>query len=199
MMKGLINIGKEQGMDDQQIIDLYWARSENAISETAEKYGKYCHTIAYHILHNDEDSEECVNDTYLRAWEAMPPQRPHRLSAFLGKITRNLSLDRYKRLAAEKRGSGQVPLALDELLDCVPTGDSAEKTVDDLALTESLNRFLGTLSVDSRRIFLRRYWYLTPVKEIAADCSISESKVKMSLLRSRKELKKFLEKEGIAL
>jgi RNA polymerase sigma-70 factor (ECF subfamily) len=199
MMKGLINIGKEQGMDDQQIIDLYWARSENAISETAEKYGKYCHTIAYHILHNDEDSEECVNDTYLRAWETMPPQRPHRLSAFLGKITRNLSLDRYKRLAAEKRGSGQVPLALDELLDCVPTGDSAEKTADDLALTESLNRFLGTLSVDSRRIFLRRYWYLTPVKEIAAGCSISESKVKMSLLRSRKELKKFLEKEGIAL
>jgi RNA polymerase sigma-70 factor (ECF subfamily) len=199
MMKGLINIGKEQGMDDQQIIDLYWARSENAISETAEKYGKYCHTIAYHILHNDEDSEECVNDTYLRAWEAMPPQRPHRLSAFLGKITRNLSLDRYKRLAAEKRGSGQVPLALDELLDCVPTGDSAEKTADDLALTESLNRFLGTLSVDSRRIFLRRYWYLTPVKEIAAEASISESKVKMSLLRSRKELKKFLEKEGIAL
>jgi RNA polymerase sigma-70 factor (ECF subfamily) len=117
----------------------------------------------------------------------------------LGKITRNLSLDRYKRLAAEKRGSGQVPLALDELLDCVPTGDSAEKTADDLALTESLNRFLGTLSVDSRRIFLRRYWYLTPVKEIAAGCSISESKVKMSLLRSRKELKKFLEKEGIAL
>jgi RNA polymerase sigma-70 factor (ECF subfamily) len=199
MMKGLINIGKEQGMDDQQIIDLYWARSENAISETAEKYGKYCHTIAYHILHNDEDSEECVNDTYLRAWEAMPPQRPHRLSAFLGKITRNLSLDRYKRLAAEKRGSGQVPLALDELLDCVPTGDSAEKTADDLALTESLNRFLGTLSVDARRIFLRRYWYLTPVKEIAAEASISESKVKMSLLRSRKELKKFLEKEGIAL
>jgi RNA polymerase sigma-70 factor (ECF subfamily) len=129
----------------------------------------------------------------------MPPQRPHRLSAFLGKITRNLSLDRYKRLAAEKRGSGQVPLALDELLDCVPTGDSAEKTADDLALTESLNRFLGTLSVDARRIFLRRYWYLTPVKEIAAEASISESKVKMSLLRSRKELKKFLEKEGIAL
>jgi RNA polymerase sigma-70 factor (ECF subfamily) len=198
-VKGLINIGKEQSMDDQQIIDLYWARSENAISETAKKYGKYCHAIAYHILHNDEDSEECVNDTYLNAWEAMPPHRPHRLSAFLGKITRNLSLDRYKRLAAEKRGSGQVPLALNELLECVPTADSTEKVVDDLALTESLNRFLGTLSVDSRKIFLRRYWYLIPVKEIAADFSISESKVKMSLLRSRKELKQFLEKEGITL
>jgi RNA polymerase sigma-70 factor (ECF subfamily) len=186
-------------MDDTKIIDLYWARSENAISETATKYGKYCRTIAYNILRNNEDSEECVSDTYLRAWEAMPPQRPRRLQAFLGKITRNLSLDRYKRLSAEKRGGGEVPVALDELLECIPAENSTEKAIEDIALTESLNRFLGTLSTESRRIFLRRYWYLTPVKEIAKEYSIGESKVKMSLLRSRKELKQFLEKEGITL
>lgn len=105
-------------MDDGQIIDLYWARSEAAISETAKKYSKYCHTIAFHILHNHEDSKECVNDTYRRAWGAIPPRRPNRLSTFPGKITRNLSLNKYEQYAAEKRGSGQVPLALDELHSC---------------------------------------------------------------------------------
>lgn len=186
-------------MDDKQILDLYWARSERAISETADKYGKYCHYIAYSILHNAEDSEECVNETYLKAWGSIPPGRPNRLSTFLGKITRNLSLNRYKQYTAEKRGGGQVALALDELQECVPSADRVEQIVDDLALAEILNRFLASLSVETRKIFMRRYWYLSSVKEIASDFSVSESKVKMALMRSRNELRNLLEREGIAV
>lgn len=186
-------------MEDRQIVDLYWARSESAISETADKYGRYCHSIAYNILHNNEDSEECVNDTYLNAWEAMPDQRPRKLSAFLGKITRNLSLNRWELYNAEKRGSGQIPLALDELQECIPSPDSANQMVDDLMLVEIFNQFLASLSKQKRMIFIRRYWYLSPIAEIAADYSISESKVKMSLLRSRNALKQVLEKEGIGI
>ena len=186
-------------MDDLQIIELYWARSESAIAETAHKYGPYCRFIAYHILHSEEDSEECVNDTYWKAWSAMPPQRPHQLRTFLGKITRNLSLNRYEKNAAEKRGAGQVPLALEELAECVPAPDSVERAVDDLALTQLLNEFLGGLPSETRRIFLRRYWYFCSVKEIAADFGISESKVKTTLFRTRNRLKQLLEKEGVVL
>lgn len=186
-------------MDDKQILDLYWERSENAIVETANKYGKYCHYIAYNILHNDEDSEECVNDTYLKAWGVIPPQRPNRLSTFLGKITRNLSLDKYKERHAKKRGDGQVSLALEELQECIPAESSVEDAIDDMALTELLNEFLASLQSEARRIFMQRYWYLCSIREIAQDFQISESKVKMSLLRSRNALKSMLEKEGIAL
>ena len=173
-------------MDDKQILDLYWARSERAISETADKYGRYCHSIAYNILHSAEDSEECVNETWLKAWGNIPPKRPDRFPVFLGKITRNLSLNRYKRYNAEKRGGGQTALALHELQECVPAGCCVEGIVDDLALAEAL-------------IFMRRYWYLSSVKEIAADFGMGESKVKMSLLRSRNQLRILLEKEGITL
>lgn len=186
-------------MDDGQIIDLYWARSETAISETANKYSKYCHTIAFNILHSNEDAEECVNDTYMRAWGVMPPKRPNRLRAFLGKITRNLSLNKYEQYTAEKRGSGQVPLVLDELQDCIPAAGSVEQTIEDAALVEIFNRFLATLSTDTRKVFVRRYWYLSTIKEISEDYSFSESKVKMTLLRARNELKQILEKEGITL
>lgn len=186
-------------MDDGQIIELYWARSETAISETANKYSKYCHAIAFNILHNNEDSEECVNDTYMRAWGAMPPKRPNRLSTFLGKITRNLSLNKYEKYAAEKRGCGQVPLALDELQDCIPDAGSVEQTIEDAELIAIFNRFLVALPTDTRKVFMQRYWYLCPIKEIAEDYSFSESKVKMTLLRTRNELKQILEKEGITL
>ncbi|NCB51243.1 MAG: RNA polymerase sigma factor [Clostridia bacterium] len=186
-------------MDDGQIIDLYWARSEAAISETANKYSRYCHTIAFNILHSNEDSEECVNDTYMRAWGAIPPQRPNRLSTFLGKITRNLSLNRYEQYATEKRGSGQVPLVLDELQDCIPAAGSVDKAIEDAALVDIFNRFLAALPTETRKVFMRRYWYLSSVKEIAADYSFSESKVKMTLLRARKELKRVLEKEGVTI
>lgn len=186
-------------MEDKQIVDLYWARSEKAISETADKYGRYCYTIAYNILHCNEDSEECVNDTYLHAWNAMPDQRPNRLSAFLGRITRNLSLKRWEKYTAKKRGAGQVPLALDELRECIPATNQTDSVADDIVLTDVLNRFLASLTAEKRNIFMRRYWYLSPVAEIASDLAISESEVKMSLLRSRNELKQLLEKEGITL
>lgn len=198
-VKGLIETERRTNMEDKMIVDLYWARSENAISETEKKYGKYCFQIAHHILPSSEDSEECVNDTYLRAWNSIPPHRPSMLKAFLGKITRNLALNRYKNLTAEKRNSGQIPAVLEELQDCIPGTDDPERIIDDLALSEIFNRFLGALSSEQRKIFMRRYWYLCPVKEIAAGLGVGESKVKMSLLRSRNELKKRLEKEGILL
>ena len=183
-------------MDDKKIVDLYWERSEIAISETSKKYGKYCKYIAFSILHNDQDSEESVNDTYLRAWNSIPPHRPSALKAFLGKITRNLSLDRYEQLHAEKRHGGQVPLVFDELQDCISSSSSTEAIVEEIALTEVLDRFLSTLSSEQRKIFMQRYWYFASIKEIAASHGISESKVKMSLLRSRDQLKRMFEKEG---
>lgn len=186
-------------MDDEKIIALYWARSEAAIWETANKYNRYCYTIAYSILKNNEDSEECVNDTYMRAWEAIPPKRPNRLSTFLGKITRNLSLNRYERYTAKKRGSGQLTLALDELKECIPAGDNTNQAMDEVALTEIFNGFLAALPADTRKIFMRRYWYFSSVKEIAADYHFSESKIKMILLRTRNELKQILLKEGVIL
>ena len=185
--------------DDRQIIELYNERSETAISETADKYGKYCYYIAYHILYNEQDSEECVNDTYLRAWEAIPPQYPNKLSAFLGKITRNLALNRYRYYMREKRGAGQTSIVLDELQECVPASDSTEQEVEEILLVEVLNRFLHELPIEKRMMFLRRYWYMSSIQEIAQDYEISEGKVKMSLLRIRNKLKQTLEKEGIVL
>ena len=186
-------------MEDKQIVDLFWERSESAISETQRKYGKYCYFIAHNILCSIEDSEECVNDTYMRAWNSMPQHRPSVLKTFLGKITRNLALNRYKTLSADKRNSGQMPLALEELKCCVPGEDNTANIVDDLALTEIFNRFLASLSEEQRRIFMRRYWYLSSIKEIADEYSVGESKVKMTLMRSRNELKTLLETEGISL
>ncbi len=183
-------------MDDLQIIELYWARDEAAISETEKKYGRYCHSIAYRILRNEEDSEECVNDTCLKAWDNMPPHRPSALKLFLGKITRNLSLDRYEQRTAGKRGHGEIPLALDELRECVPAAGAAERVVEDIALAELFNQFLAELAPEERRLFVLRYWHLYPIKEIAAICNLGKSKVKMSLLRSRKKLKQLLELEG---
>lgn len=186
-------------MEDQQIVDLYWERSEAAISETAQKYGRYCRCIAFNILRNDEDSEECVNDAYLKAWNDIPPHRPAVLKAFLGKITRNLSLDRYEKLNAKKRSGGQMPLVLEELRECLPASDNTESIIEEMALTDILNRFLASLSSERRKIFMRRYWYFSTVREIAAEYGMSESKVKMSLLRSRNALKNLLIREGISI
>lgn len=186
-------------MEDQEIIKLYLERSEDAIEQTAVKYGNYLHTIAYHILENQEDSEECVNDTYWKAWGTIPPRRPKRLSVFLGKITRNLSLDRFRRYTAEKRGGGEIMVALEELGDCVSNPGTGEEQFKKMLLTEVLNRFLASLTPEHRKIFMRRYWYVSSVKEIAEDYGITESKVKMSLLRSRNRLKEMLEKEGIVV
>lgn len=186
-------------MDDRQIIALYNERSEAALSETAKKYGRYCRTVAYNILRNEEDSEECVNDTWMRAWESIPPRCPERLAAFLGKITRNLALNRYKHYSREKRGGGQTLLALEELTECIPATDGTEEAVEEALLVDALNRFLEGQPAEKRKVFLRRYWYLCSVKEIAEDFGLTESNVKMTLLRMRSKLKQTLEKEGIIL
>ena len=186
-------------MEDSKIIDLYWERSEDAIGRTAEKYGKYCRTIAYNILNSTEDSEECVNDTYLRAWNSMPPQRPNKLAVYLGKITRNLSLDKYRAHNAEKRGAGQAPTALEELSDCIPDKRNTEQIIDDIVLVETLNRFLASLNRETRIVFMRRYWYFSTVKEIASDYGMTESKIKMMMYRTRQDLKALLEKEGVLI
>ena len=186
-------------MDDKQIIDLYWARSESAIAETDKKYGRFCCRIAFNILTNSQDSEECVSDTYLKAWSIIPPKKPVKLSTFLGKITRNLALNRYEKYTAQKRGSGEVPVALDELAECIPDPNSVEQAVDNRILVDKLNIFLEGLPAETRKIFMRRYWEVCSIQEIAELYGISESKVKVSLFRTRGKLKSFLEQEGIAL
>ena len=186
-------------MKDNEIIELYWARNEGAITATAEKYGSYCHTIAYNILHSQEDAEECANDTYLGAWSSIPPQRPSRLSIYLGKITRNLALNRYKRYTAEKRGHGQVELVLSELETCVSAEANVEQAMEEKELVAAIERFLYAKPKLNRRIFVRRYWYLDAIRDIAAAYKISESKVASLLFRMRNELRIFLEKEGIML
>lgn len=198
-MKGLYATRKEGTMKDHEIIGLYWERKENAISATAEKYGKYCYSISYNILHNNEDAEECVNDTYLRAWKSMPPQRPKLLSAYLGKITRNLSLNRFKHYTAKKRGHGQAQLVLSELEDCIPTKTSLEQIVEEKILVSSINHFLYALPEQKRNIFICRYWYLFSIRDIAEKYKMSENKITTLLFRMRKKLKLHLEKEGISL
>lgn len=184
-------------MEDSQIIDLYFRRSETAIEETDHKYGAYCYKIAYSILASREDSEESVNDTYLSAWKAMPPRRPTVLSTFLGRLTRNISIDRWRKLSAQKRGSGELELALDELGECV----SGEKSIEDTLILKEviagLNRFLQSLPEEERTVFLCRYWYLNTMEEIGEKMGFSVSKVKSMLLRTRKKLGVYLEKEGL--
>ena len=183
-------------MEDSLIIQLYWQRSEAAISESRTKYERYCTVIADNILHSPEDTEECLDDTWLKAWQAMPPHKPDRLSVFLGKITRNLAIDRWRRSRAEKYGKGQIALCLDELAECVGTD---ETITDDLALKTALDGFLQELDGEAKDIFLLRYWYMFSVKEIADRTGKSAGAVKMSLRRTRSKLKSYLEQEGFTL
>ena len=175
-------------MDDKEIIALYFARSEEAIGESEKKYGAYCRTIAGNILPNRADAEECVSDTWLRAWGAIPPNRPERLGAFLGRITRNLALDRLRSNKGAVR---------DELSECLTLGDPTAGMVDRVVLTAALDRFLAGLPQKKRKLFLRRYWYFSTVEELARDFGMSESSVKMTLLRLRRELRAQLKQEGI--
>lgn len=184
-------------MDDIRIVELYWERSEEAIAQTQEKYGRYCHSIAYNVLNSDEDAEECVNDTYIRAWESIPPSRPSKLSAYLGRITRNLALDRYDRDRAQKR-AGAVELALDELGECI-ADNSEDADVSESVLGEAINGFLRTLGKRARIVFVKRYWYLYSIEDIAHQMDMSESNVKVTLLRARRKFKEYLEKEGIVI
>lgn len=184
-------------MEDEQIVTLYWNRDEAAIQETQAKYDRYLTKIACNILADMEDSRESVNDTYLAAWNTMPPRRPNILSAFLGKLTRYISLDRWKKRSAQKRGGGQVALSLEELEECISGGDDPEKEVDRKELLRYLNRFLDALSETQRRVFVCRYWYLESIPEIAARFGFSESKVTAMLHRLREKLRARLQLEGL--
>ena len=190
-------------MDDNMIIDLYWARSESAIIETAKKYGGYCAKIAMNILRNKEDSEECVNDAYLKAWNAIPPQRPAKFISFLGRITRNLSLNKYKEKNMQKRGGddnkNEVEILLSELSDCIPSGSNVEAEYDAAVTAKAIDSFLRSVDSDNRIVFVRRYWYADSVISISERFNISESKVKSMLFRTRNKLKIYLEKEGVII
>ena len=183
-------------MEDNRIVDLYWVRSEDAITETSEKYGKYCYAIAYNILSNAEDADESVNDTYLDAWHTMPPHRPSILSTFLGKITRRISIDKWRGRTADKRGGGEIVLALDELAECVPSGHRVEREAEAAALERIIDDFVMSLPLMERRVFICRYWYLDPISAIAAQFGCSPSKVKMILHRQRHRLQSILEREA---
>ena len=183
-------------MEDSRIIDLYWQRSEAAIPATAEKYGGYCQTIAQNILANPQDAEECVNDTWLRAWNSMPDQRPARLKLFLGRLTRWLSLDRCRARTRQKRGGGEYELALEELEGCLAVQEDPQKTLELEQLGQAVDRFLSELRQEERTVFLARYWFCCSIAEIAQKHGFGESKVKVMLHRSRKKLRQRLQEEG---
>ena len=186
-------------MEDDQIIALYWDRNEDAIAQTHQKYGSWCRGIALRILEIREEAEECVDDTYLHVWNNIPPQRPGVFRAWLGRITRNLALDRYRRAHTEKRGGGQTALALEELRECVSGGETIERDEDRKAITAVINRFLASLPEEQRNIFLRRYWHLSSIADIARVYGMSQSQVTSMLYRNRKKLRDMLEQEGIAV
>jgi RNA polymerase sigma-70 factor (ECF subfamily) len=179
-------------MDDERIIELFWQRSEDALIAAASRFGAYCRKIAANILRDDNDSDECVNETWLRAWNSIPPARPSRLDAFLGKITRNIALNRYEAAHTAKRGGGAVEIALDELAG-IPVPDKA----DEGEITRVINSFLLSEPAEQADIFIKRYFYLQSVKEIAADYGYKENKVASLLFRMRSRLKVQLESEGL--
>ena len=177
-------------MDDRSIVELFLSRSEEALLQTTEKYGRYCHRIAYNILGNDEDSEECVNDALMRVWGSIPPNEPNSLSSFIGKITRNLALDKLRHKNSEKRGGGET---------CISGYDELERRSDSKEIVAALNKFLEELNYVERGVFMRRYWMLDPISDIAERYDISVSKTTTMLFRLRAKLKKHLMKEGIPL
>jgi len=181
-----------QIMEDNKIVELYTMRSEVAIAHTAQKYGTYAGRIAFNILKNKEDSEECVSDAYLKLWNNIPPQKPSNLKAFLGKVVRNLALDKYEKDNAQKRGGGQVELCLEELSDCIP-----QKEVSDENVTNIINEYLKTQDPKKVKMFVRRYWYLDSIRDISNICICTESNVKTTLFRMREELREKLNQEGI--
>ena len=183
-------------MDDSEIIALYFQRKEQAIAATAAKYGRYCMHIADNILQDSRDAEETVSDAWMDAWNTIPPHRPNCLRAFLGTIVRRRALDRFASVSAQKRGGGQVELALEELSVCIPS-TTPEEALEAAELAETINRFLRALPAPERRIFVCRYWYLDSIKDISAQFGFSQSKVKSVLFRTRGKLRRFLEKEGV--
>lgn len=184
-------------MNDDRIIELYLERSEQAIEETYQKYSAYCNSISFNILQNKEDAEECVNDTFKKVWDSIPPNTPDNFKAYLARIVKNISLNRLKSSKTEKRGGGQRELLLSELEECISDRLSVEATLDEKNLVEVLNRFLTELTTEKRKIFIGRYWYMYSIDELAEQHSMNESRVRSMLFRLRKKLSKYLEKEGI--
>ncbi len=185
-------------MEDKEIVSLYWARLEEAISETTKKYGRYCHYIAFQILQDESDAEEIVNDTWWKAWNTMPPNRPDPLKPYVGMITRQLSFNAYEAKTAHKRG-GHLEIVLGELAECIPDTDSGQDIGESIALRDALDRFLWSLPAKTRIIFLHRYWYASSLSEIAREYGMTENHVGVLLFNTRKKLKDFLSKEGFGI
>lgn len=183
-------------MEDREIVELFWQRKEEALAESQRKYGGLCRSVAQGILGSPEDAGEALNDALLRAWNSIPPNRPEYLDAYLAKLARRAAIDRLRHDRAGKRWGGEAALALEELGDCVPGGGGAEAALEASELAQLLARFLRSQPEQARQAFLRRYWYVDPLPEIAAVLGCSESKVKALLFRTRKKLRSYLEKEG---
>ncbi len=187
-------------MEDEKIVALYWQRDESAIQETKDKYGLYLSKIAYNILCSSQDSEESVNDTYLAAWDSLPPHKPSKLSTYLGKITRRISIDVFRKKNRDKRQASEYALSLTELKDCIPAKEGApEHALEIQLLANAIQDFLRLISEDARNLFIGRYYFLDPLREVARYCGMSESKAKSMLFRTRCSLKSYLEKEGFNL
>ncbi len=184
-------------MQNNEIIDLYFARNEKAIKISRQKFGSYCHCVANNILHNDQDSEECVNETCLRAWNSIPPQRPRKLNFFFAKITRNLSFDKYRKNTTLKRGANEMPLVLDELDNCISSRDTVQSQVDNELLAKLINSFIENLPKREREIFLLRYFYVLSIDEISAELELSTANIYKILSRTRIKLKEKLESEEV--
>lgn len=181
-------------MTDDEIIDLYWQRNEIAIKRSAECFGRFCHKIAMNILSNLQDAEECVNDTWYRAWQSIPPQRPRSLVAYFGRITRNISISKFRADHAKKRYDG-ITILLSELDDCIPDKSSFEKEREDRQMAEILSRWLAELPVDDRILFVKRYWMGDPVKTLAKEGGVTQNQMAQRMFRLRKDLKNRLEAE----
>ncbi|MDO5155962.1 MAG: sigma-70 family RNA polymerase sigma factor [Eubacteriales bacterium] len=186
-------------IEDDDIIELLFDREQNALEFISQKYNNYCTAIANNILNNKEDVEECVNDTYLKIWNSIPPNRPEVLRTFIGRITRNQAFDLYKKMNAQKRGKGQIAMVLDELEECIAGDNNPEKILDQKQLLEAINSFLGTLSKEKCALFVRRYWYSDNIAEIASRYGMSENHVSVSLNRLRKKLRAYLIERGFEL
>lgn len=186
-------------MKDQQIVQLYWQREESAILQTERKYGAYLCKVAYNILSDYEDSRECVNDTYLKAWNSIPPHKPEKLSTYLGKITRQLSIDLFRKKNSAKRYASQYAISLEELGDSFSGGVTPDQAFDAKLLDEAINRFVRALPQDARNAFIGRYYFFDSLKTVAGYCGMSQAKAKSLLYRTRQSLKAYLEKEGFDL
>ena len=184
-------------MDDSQILELYWERNPDAVLQTDRKYGLYCRQVSFNILRSREDAEECVNDSWLKAWHSIPPTKPRHLRAYLAKLTRNVSLDRWDQLQAQKRGGGRTALLLSELSDCIPAAGTVEQALEDRAISAAVSAWLRQQNPRNRVAFVRRYWYADSLTDIVQMTNMSYSSISVRLHRTKNKLKNLLAKEGV--